>query len=185
MADEKKKCKHCQEEIDAKAKRCPKCQGDLRSWPARHPILTAILALFIIGMGIGAVSGGGSETSKPEVKTETEVTSTKVVEEGAPAPMQIKVTELADEFDENQVAAEAKWEGKLVEFAAEISNITDSGVSFHNVSSKEFSFTQISCRIADKNQLLSLKNGELVTVQGTVGKQSLGVIDIKDCKVVE
>lgn len=42
---EKKKCKHCQLGIDKKAKKCPKCSGDLRNWFRRHPILTLILIL--------------------------------------------------------------------------------------------------------------------------------------------
>jgi len=48
-----KKCPECQTEISAKAKKCPQCQSDLRSWPARHPILTTlgILILFPIIMG--------------------------------------------------------------------------------------------------------------------------------------
>lgn len=99
--------------------------------------------------------------------------------------MKITVRELADDFDANQVAAEDKWNGKLVEFSAEISNITDSGLSFSNVASKQFSLAQISCRIKDKSQLLPLKNGETVTVQGRVGTQTIGVIDVSDCVVVQ
>lgn len=52
----KKKCKHCQSQIDADASRCPKCHGDLRSWFKRHPIITGLLALFFIGSFISGVS---------------------------------------------------------------------------------------------------------------------------------
>ena len=45
--------------------------------------------------------------------------------------------------------------------------------------------TQISCGIKDKNQLLTLKNGETATVRGIVGKQTIGVIDLSNCEVVE
>lgn len=99
--------------------------------------------------------------------------------------MKIKASELADDFDANQVAAEAKWKDKLVEFSSEITNITDSGLSFGKVSSKEFSMTQISCRTNNKDQLLSVKNGETVTVKGIVGGQTIGVIDVKDCVIVK
>lgn len=52
-----KKCSHCDESISIKAKRCPKCQADLRSWINRHPILTIFLILLgfssvIIGLAI-------------------------------------------------------------------------------------------------------------------------------------
>ena len=100
------------------------------------------------------------------------------------AAEKITAAQLADDFDANQVAAEAKWKGKGVEFSAEVTNITDSGLSFSKIGSKEFSLTQISCKVVDKQQLLSLKNGQTVKVQGIVGGQTLGVIDLNDCKVI-
>ena len=48
-----KKCKFCQSEIDQKATRCPKCQGDLRNWISRHPIITILLVLFGVPTIIG------------------------------------------------------------------------------------------------------------------------------------
>lgn len=176
-----KRCKSCQSEIDAKATKCPHCQADQRSWFRRHPILTGLLVLFVIGI-IGAAGGGGGKNEKSSQPTsqKEEAKETPVQE-----PIKINVRELADDFDANQVAAENKWGGKLVEFSAKISNITDSGLSFHDVASKEFSMTQISCRVIDKDQLLSLKNGQIVTVRGIVGKQTIGVIDVNQCEVVE
>ena len=134
----------------------------------------------LIGIGavilIGIISGGGKGGSKTSQSSSP-----------TPAPVAEKITakQLADDFDENQVAAEAKWEGKLVEFSAKITNITDSGISFSNVASKDFSLAQISCRTKDKDQLLTIKNGQTVTVQGIVGKQTIGVIDVDDCVVVQ
>jgi hypothetical protein len=121
-------------------------------------------------------------SSKDKTTEVSKVTNTPVV---AQVPQKIKASELADDFDANQVAAEAKWKGKLVEFSSEITNITDSGLSFAKASSKDFSFTQIGCRISDKQQLLSVKNGQVVTVRGTVGDQTMGVIDISDCSIVQ
>lgn len=175
-----KKCKSCQKEIDSKAKKCPYCQTDQRSWFLRHPILTVLLILFVIGM-IGAASGGKSSKNP----TATQTSTGSQTEEVVPTPMRITASELADDFDSNQVAAESKWKDKLVEFSAEISNITDTGISFYKVATKEFSMAQISCRVKDKQQLLPLKNGKTVTVRGVVGTQTIGVIDIKDCEVVQ
>lgn len=181
-----KKCKSCQMEIDNKAKKCPHCQADQRSWFGKHPIMTVILVLFIVFLGSSL-----SKTSKtaPSKSSEGKVISSSTEEAVQPtpteAPIKITAKQLADDFDANQVAAEANWNGKLVEFSAEISNITDYGISFYRVASKEFSLAQISCRIKDKSQLLTLKNGQTVTVRGVVGKQTLGVIDVKDCEVVK
>ncbi len=169
----KKLCKACKSEIDPKATKCPKCGADQRIWFAKHPILTVILALVVIG-----IIGGGKGGSKSSQQGSSSPT---------PAPVAMKITarQLADDFDTNQVAAEANWQDKLVEFSAKVTNITDSGISFGDVASKDFSLAQISCRIKDKQQLLTLKNGQTVTVRGVVGKQTIGVIDLSDCEVVK
>ncbi len=174
-----KKCKSCKAEIPADAKKCSHCGTDQRGWFTRHPILTGLLILFVIGI-VGAIAGsGGSEKGTGQSTSQT--TSAEV------KPVELKITarELADDFDANQVAAENKWKDKLVEFSATISNITDSGLSFYNVASKEFSGTQISCRVVNKQQLLSLKNGQTITVRGVVGSQTIGVIDVSDCEIVQ
>ena len=133
-----------------------------------------LIGLMVIAgiAGLGGSKGTTSDTTKQEQK---------VVQE----PTKIKAFELADDFDSNQVAAENKWKGKLVEFSSEITNITDTGLSFSKVSSKDFSMTQISCRISDKQQLLTVKNGQTVTVRGTVGGQTIGVIDVSSCEIVQ
>lgn len=175
-----KKCKSCKTDIDAKATKCPHCQADQRGWFRKHPILTGLLVLFVIGI-VGAVAGsGGKSTSTSQPTAQTTSAESKPAE-----PMKITARELADAFDSNQVAAEKEWGGKLVQFSAVVSNITDSGLSFSSVASKEFSMAQISCRVKDKNQLLSLKNGQSVTVKGIVGSQTIGVIDVSDCEVVK
>ncbi len=59
-----KKCKSCQKEIDAKAKKCPFCQADQRIWFARHPILTVILAIILIGI-VGSMANSGKGSTSP------------------------------------------------------------------------------------------------------------------------
>lgn len=150
-------------------------------------IILGTVGFFIFTGVIGAIAGGGQKgepSTAPTTEVKEEPQKPKE-QEAPPSPMKISARDLADNFDANQVAAEDKWKDKLVEFSAEISNITDSGISFYNVASKEFSLTQISCKISDKQQLISLKNGQTITVQGVVKGQSLGVISINDCQVVK
>lgn len=54
-----KKCKECQSDIPAGAKRCPNCRADQRNWFLRHKILTG-LAVIIILIIIAAVAGSNS-----------------------------------------------------------------------------------------------------------------------------
>ncbi len=178
-----KKCSACQKEIDDKAKKCPHCQSDLRNWFVKHPFVTIILVFIVIGI---ANSSGGAKKSDNVSNTNSAAVQQKATTpEVKPEAMKITAKQLADDFDENQVAAEKKWENKLVTFTATVSNITEYGISFSNIASKQFSMSQISCKISDKDQLLSLKNGQSATVKGVVGGQTIGVIDLKDCEVVK
>ena|SRR3989304_6190320 len=136
---------------------------------------------FIVIIVIGVISSAGKSGTSQKSESTGAIQEKQQVQE----PTVIKAQELADDFDANQVAAENKWKGKLVQFSAEVTNITDTGLSFSNVASKQFSMAQISCRVTDKQQLLSLKNGQTVTVKGVVGGQTIGVIDVSNCSVVQ
>lgn len=176
-----KKCKSCQKEIDQKATRCPHCRADQRGWFRRHPILTGLMVLIVVGVIGSAASSGGNSGQSGNTDSKTAQTQEKEQE-----PTAIEASTLANAFDANQVAAEKEWGGKFVQFSAKVSNITDSGISFYNVATeKEFSTTQISCHVKDKEQLLSLSNGQVITVKGIVGTQTIGVIGIDDCQVVK
>lgn len=71
-----KKCKSCRSDIDEKAKKCPHCQADQRSWFGKHPILTAILILFVIGIILSAVGGTSKNSTTNSVNTSGSTTST-------------------------------------------------------------------------------------------------------------
>ena len=138
-------------------------------------ILLGVVGVIIALIVIGSFGEGGNQASS----------NAPIASEKTPVePTVITAAQLADDYDTNAVAAEATWKGKLVQFSATISNITDSGLSFYNVAGKPFSLTQIACRVIDKQQLLPLKNGQTVTVSGIVGGQTIGVIVLTDCTVV-
>jgi len=169
-----KKCNSCQTEIDEKAKKCPNCKSDQRNFFLRHKIMSAVLVLVVIIIGSSIANGGKSGSNSGANTNSVDKTATVV-----------DVKAFGDEFDANQVAAESKYKNKYIQFSAPISNITDSGLSFQNVTSKDFSTTQISCNISDKNAVLALKNGESVTVKGKITGQTIGVINMDDCSLVK
>ncbi len=72
-----KKCKSCQTEIDKKAKKCPHCQADQRSWFGRHPIITGIIALIVVFGVIGAAGGSKSGNQSSNSNTSTDTASNK------------------------------------------------------------------------------------------------------------
>lgn len=121
MTDETKQCKYCQEEIKAKAKRCPKCQGDLRGWPARHPILTGLLGLVALIVFI-AVVGESSPSSNTD-----RVSNTETTQEGEAAGVQTtsETQEKSQPTREKMTIANSTVKDKgfgIVEVVGEITN---------------------------------------------------------------
>ncbi len=91
-----KKCKGCQKEIDPKAKKCPYCQTDQRNWFIKHPILTGLLALFVIG-SIGAAGG----SSGKKVGTTTQTAGTEATQPSTPEAPPTKTYKMGDLVDLN------------------------------------------------------------------------------------
>ncbi len=142
------------------------------------PVL--LFSACVVVVGAGAATSAGTSTSASSSTQGARSVQTKT--QGTPTV--ISAGTMADEFEANQIAAERKWGGQYVQFTATVGNINSSGVSFTDLTSK-YSFTQISCRVDDENQLVNLVKGSQATVRGVVGDdQLMGVIGIDDCAVV-
>lgn len=59
-------CKYCKSEIALGAKRCPKCQGDLRNWFFKHKILSALCVFVLILIFLSSV-GSNISNEVPRV----------------------------------------------------------------------------------------------------------------------
>ena len=157
------------------------------------------VAVFIVVVGIiGVALGlGGDDQSSTSENTTAEVskpeTTNKPTQEQKQSQTVISVVaeEFIEEFDKNQLAAEEKYEGKLIEFTAKIKNISEDilgspFLSLEPESADEFYFgTTIQCFFENKSDLINLENGQIATLRGKVDTQSLGIIIVKDCYVIE
>ncbi len=63
-----KKCESCRVGIDAKVEKCPNCGASQRSWFTRHPIITGIFILILLGI-IGMVIVGMNPNSSNQLQT--------------------------------------------------------------------------------------------------------------------
>ncbi len=72
--EETKRCKYCDKEISAKAKKCPFCQTDLRGFFRRHQIFTLLGILFLSSLMFGGMfsTNKGGQESKP-ILTEEQI----------------------------------------------------------------------------------------------------------------
>ena len=192
MAEEKqdtKKCKHCQTDIPLKAKKCPNCQGDLRSWFRRHPVLTVIGVLIVLGI-VGSAAGGESKIGNSTGKEEKSVAESVDQQQGEKEEiLEVDTKSFVAEFDENQLAAETKYEDKLVKFTGYIDNISEGIMGEYYViiqptADEYYMGTSIQCYFDNKEDLLSLKNGQKVTLRGKIDTQMMNVL-VKSCEVVD
>ncbi len=71
-----KKCRSCQSEIDDKAKKCPHCKTKQGNWLQRHPILTIIIILFVIGIFSSQDSNKAKVADEPAPSTISDETKT-------------------------------------------------------------------------------------------------------------
>lgn len=155
-------------------------------------IIGVIVFIIVIGV-IGALAGGDTDTpSQQQANTNNNESQQSQPEQTQQqAAMEVVAADLIAEFDSNQLAAEEKYKGKQVKFSAKVANISEDilGAPFLSLepeSAEEYYFgTTIKCDFKEKSELTSLSKGQTATVEGKLDTQSLGIITIKDCKIVQ
>lgn len=154
------------------------------AWYQRKRVILPLGALVLLMAG-GILLGGDPTPESGFTAGATPSKSAAPVKSAPAAPkvLTVKADVFAAEFDANQVAAEAKYKGKVVRTTAKISNINDGRVSLNPFPPDVFSLTQISCNDVPDAQVLKLKKGTEVTITGKVTGQTIGVIDFQDCTV--
>ena len=132
-------------------------------------ISTVILfgILFILGCG-------GSSTESP--------TPAKAAEK----PIAVEAKALTKEYDENELAADGKYKGKLLTVSGKISDIAETFGSV-TVSLEGHQFLQtVMCTFesSEKSKVAALKKGSQVTLIGTGEGSTAGLyVGLEKCRV--
>lgn len=198
---ETKKCKGCQSEIDAKAKKCPQCQTDLRNWFIRHKILSGIGVIVIIGI-IASVSSQSGKKSEPASASTAANATAASQDQPAAAPAEpevtpVDVTAFIAEFDANKIAAQDKYKDKYVQVTGFVNNISGGdfggiyvvidpnlGEDLGSGVTVPYFGTNIQC-YPEKSDASALVKGQKVTVKGQVEDMAIMSVQLKNCSVVK
>jgi zona occludens toxin (predicted ATPase) len=181
-------CPKCHGDIPAQATRCQHCAADLRSWFARHKILTGLLSLVILVFLISMFSGPSS-TSSSTGSTSTSSNTATSPSKPAEVAMRITAEALAAAYTANEVAADATYKDKLVEVTGTVMSISQDFLDNPTVTlsdGHEYSFNNPQCSFPKERaaQVADLTKGQKVTLQGRVSGEVIGTAMIKECSVV-
>lgn len=131
---------------------------------------------------------GSLGDAKERAQTAAQNSPAPVAAVEAPA---IKVTaiQMSSDYKNNEVAADAKYKGKLVEISGTVNTIGKDILDTPYISLKTEEYAildQPQCMFArsDEAQLATVNKGQRITLRGTVtGK--LGNIIVSDCSIVK
>jgi hypothetical protein len=144
----------------------------------------SVLILIVLLSGCSSpTTTSNSNDNVNQAQEESSAEPTEVVEEN----MVVDLAEFVSEFDKNQLAAETKYEKKMIETTGYVGNISEDVMgSFFiilNPTNEEFFIgTAVQCYFENKEALTSLEKGQQVTVEGRFDSQLMNIL-VKNCSL--
>ena len=122
---------------------------------------------------------GCTTEEEVEDEIEREATSATII--------QITALDLIAEYEANEIAADQKYEGKILDITGAIDDFGEDifGTKYLTFSDgSEFSITGVQCYFSDKHvsQLANLRKGQIVTARGK-GNGKLFNILVRGCSI--
>lgn len=178
-------------------------QGQTQNAPVKKSkkkmVAIIVVGIFIFFMIISLSSEDKNKTQttqeqnqQPAQQTTSEPDNTKAEKPAEPvkAVPQVTVTSatISKEYSENEVAADAKYKGKLIEISGKVSSI-DNG-TFDNeiiirLSDGKYDINNAWCYMkeSEREKAIALKKGQQVTLIGTGDSATMSSPVLKDCVV--
>lgn len=122
----------------------------------------------IIAISVISNSGGGSDAPTADGGKDL---SSQAVKEKAPKAMPVQAKAILAEFDENEAAADAKYDGKVLQVTGIVDKIDteifdDSEYVIQIGGGSEFEFFTVNADDQSQDAVASLKKGDKITVIG-------------------
>lgn len=165
------KCKECGEDISDKAKACPKCGADNRSWWERRNIISKTIIGTIIFFGfmfLVSLFSVGEETTSSEPKISTqqpEILDISFYEFDSMFGMEGSLTDI-----QKKRVFENEYKNKYVQWKCELEDIGDTFGSYSmSMKCKPDTFTsdmRVTLRDDQKDKAIDLRKGTYVEFRG-------------------
>ena len=123
-----------------------------------------------------------------EAPQESAFPESTVTPEPESTPIIIDSVDLALEFDDNELAAEAKYEGQVLEVSGVILDITEIGgkpyVKLDGLD--EYGFSCVMCEFSSdtESQLYPLMKYDWATIRGTYSSYTMSRVKLEGCELV-
>ncbi len=145
-----------------------------------------VIVLFAIG------NSGDKKIEKVENNNQNPVSDQKANNQVAPQEVEyviVSAVDLSKAYNDNKVAADAKYENKDIKVNGVISSIGKDITDTPYVSLKgpESSFFGIQCMFSkdDESKLVDLSKGQSITLTGKLSGEMIGNVILRDCSIVE
>ncbi len=182
-----KKCSKCSEDIQDKAKKCKHCGADLRNWFVRHKIITVILIIILLGIIGNAIGSDSTNNVSQKNNTVKDKTSNQEVDKEIEY-IEITAVELSRDYDNNKVAADAKYEDKDLKITGIINDIGKDimDTPYVALDGLETRLFGVQCMFPrnDESQLVDLSKGQSITLIGKLSGEIIGSVILKNCSIV-
>ena len=161
-------------------------------------LVVLVMALVVIAIAVDDDSGVDSNISPSQASAPDEAMSSQTQNSGSvdsltasvesPTPIAVTARQLNEDYERNEVAADAKYVGNYVMVTGVIYSVTEAVGKYDvKLETDDFiSVTNIVCKV-DKDEeatILTLAAGDTVTVLGNVSGKSVFDINLRDCSLV-
>lgn len=179
MAENLVPCKTCGKEVAKSASICIHCGEKLKmGFLIKALIGFGVFIGLIIAVGIG-ISLGSGDNSKQSV-------SVAAKDQVAQKAIKIDSVTLWNEYKANEVAADAKYKGKILEISGEVTDIKKDISDTMYVALKGDKYIgSVKCSFPKEwtEQLMKLQKGQILVIKGEC-EGLMMVVNIKKCEII-
>jgi hypothetical protein len=103
-----------------------------------------------------------------------------------PTPLKVSAVDLYKAYMDNEIAADESYSGHVVRVDGEINDVGRDilGTPYVAIKAGDESLGIVQCLFESDSEVASLSRGEDVAIVGTVSSKTIGVVIVRDCKVV-